>query len=82
MRKLFSSLLLVTAIATIQQVQAADYSVGVKAGSPGVGVSFSLKNTLKIRREDQVQTRFEISRYTTDPVEGRTYAETEYEGNV
>lgn len=78
MNKFLSAILLTVAIATVQQVQAANYSAGAKIGSPGSSASFSLKNNLQFRSDDQLQTRFEISVSTADTVEGRTFAGTEY----
>ena len=65
-------------MATMQQVQAADYSAGVKLGSPGGGASLSVKHSLQFRSNDQIQTRYEISKYTADPIAGRTFANVEY----
>lgn len=66
---------------TAGSLHAADYAAGVGLG-PGVGATFSIKNNLHFRNDDQVQTRFELYGADIDDEDGIEISGIDYEGDI
>lgn len=81
MKKVLTGMMFTTALVTIQTTHAANYSAGAKLGSPGIGASFSLKNELQLRGDDQFQTRFEISGLSASLDDDLEFAGIDYGGD-
>ncbi len=82
MRKIMTGLLAISAITLTTSSYAADYSTGIGLGSTGLGANFSLKNDFKLREEDQIQTRIQISGLKTDDAEELDFSGIDYDGKI
>lgn len=81
MKKTLLTTLIPSLILSSTALQAADYSAGLGIGA-GLGATFSVKNALHIREDDQLQSRFELFGGSADAEDDLEFSDIDYKGDL